>query len=298
MRTSARGAGTRQAPCRHASHISSQEASNATDSPASTRSPGPIGSSTRNRRASASTNAAAAPVAHRDALRGARRAGGEDDPRIVAGTGRARQAERRAAWSGPAVAEDCAHPGLAEDELGPLLGSSASTGTYAAPAERTARIATDQLGGAGRDRTPTRSPTPMPLSARRRRTTSTSSEACGSSAPCRRHRSRPRRVLRHRLGEHVEQRATDGRRCDGIDGGGADEREGHRTPAGVGAVRAQRRQRAARGCMSHLPGERAVSSAGSGLGAGAGHHPGHSEISGPTLTADVRPVSGACGSSP
>jgi hypothetical protein len=61
VRTSARGAGTRQAPCRHASHISSQEASNATDSPASTRSPGPMGSSTRNRRASASTNAAAAP---------------------------------------------------------------------------------------------------------------------------------------------------------------------------------------------------------------------------------------------
>ena len=45
MRTSARGAGTRQAPCRQASHISSHEASNATDSPASTRSPGPSGSS-------------------------------------------------------------------------------------------------------------------------------------------------------------------------------------------------------------------------------------------------------------
>ena len=43
MRTSERGAGTRQAPCRQASHISSQEASKATDSPASTRSPGPIG---------------------------------------------------------------------------------------------------------------------------------------------------------------------------------------------------------------------------------------------------------------
>ena len=81
-------------------------------------------------------------------------------------------------------------------------------------------------------------------------------------------------VLRHRLGEHVEQRATHGRRRDGIDRGGADEREGHRTPAGVGAVRAQRRQRAARGCMSHLPGERAVSSAGSGLGAGLAAPPG------------------------
>ena len=59
LRTSARGAGTRQAPCRQASHISSQEASNATDSPASTRSSGPIGSSRRNIWASASTNAAA-----------------------------------------------------------------------------------------------------------------------------------------------------------------------------------------------------------------------------------------------
>ena len=59
VRTSARGAGTRQAPCRQASHISSQDASNATDSPASTRSSGPIGSSARNSRASASTNAAA-----------------------------------------------------------------------------------------------------------------------------------------------------------------------------------------------------------------------------------------------
>ena len=47
LRTSARGAGTRQAPDRQASHISSQEASKATDSPASTRSSGPSGSSTR-----------------------------------------------------------------------------------------------------------------------------------------------------------------------------------------------------------------------------------------------------------
>ena len=58
-RTSERGAGTRQAPCRQASHISSQEASKATDSPAMTRSPGAIGSSVRNSAASASTNAAA-----------------------------------------------------------------------------------------------------------------------------------------------------------------------------------------------------------------------------------------------
>ena len=59
LRTSARGAGTRQAPLRQASHISSHEASKATDRPASTRSPGPIGCSARNNPASASTKAAA-----------------------------------------------------------------------------------------------------------------------------------------------------------------------------------------------------------------------------------------------
>jgi hypothetical protein len=57
--TCARGTGTRHAPYRQASHISSQDASKATDSPAITRSPGPIGSSVRNSAASASTNAAA-----------------------------------------------------------------------------------------------------------------------------------------------------------------------------------------------------------------------------------------------
>ena len=59
LRTSERGAGTRQAPCAQASHISSQDASKATESPAITRSPGPSGSPCRNSRASASTNAAA-----------------------------------------------------------------------------------------------------------------------------------------------------------------------------------------------------------------------------------------------
>ena len=59
LRTNDLGAGTRQAPDRQASHISSQEASKATDRPAITRSPGPSGRSCRNHRASASTNAAA-----------------------------------------------------------------------------------------------------------------------------------------------------------------------------------------------------------------------------------------------
>ena len=58
-RTILRGAGTRVAPWRHASHISSQDASNATESPAITRSPGPSGRRCRYMRASASTRAAA-----------------------------------------------------------------------------------------------------------------------------------------------------------------------------------------------------------------------------------------------
>lgn len=58
-RTSDRGAGTKAAPWAQASHISSQLASKATDSPAITRSCGPIGLSCKNIRASASTKAAA-----------------------------------------------------------------------------------------------------------------------------------------------------------------------------------------------------------------------------------------------
>ena len=59
LRTSDRGAGTRQPPCAQASHISSHEASKATERPAITRSVGPSGSPWRNIRDSASTNAAA-----------------------------------------------------------------------------------------------------------------------------------------------------------------------------------------------------------------------------------------------
>src|SRR5689334_4003698 len=59
LRTSDRGAGTRQAPCAHASHISSHDASKATDSPAMTRSDSFNGDCWRYIRDSASTNAAA-----------------------------------------------------------------------------------------------------------------------------------------------------------------------------------------------------------------------------------------------
>ncbi len=59
LRTRDRGAGTRHAPWAQASHISSHDASNATDRPAITRSCSPIGRCCRNSRDSASTNAAA-----------------------------------------------------------------------------------------------------------------------------------------------------------------------------------------------------------------------------------------------
>ena len=83
VRTSARGAGTRQAPCRQASHISSQDASNATDSPASTRSPGPIGSSAQEQRGLGVDERGRRAVGDGDALGHPGGAGGEDDPGVV-----------------------------------------------------------------------------------------------------------------------------------------------------------------------------------------------------------------------
>ena len=253
MRTSARGAGTRQAPCRHASHISSQEASNATDSPASTRSPGPIGSSARNRRASASTNAAAERWRDRDALRGARRAGREDDPRVVAVTGCAGGADRRAVLCHePVVAEHGAHPGLAEDELGPLFGVVGVDGDVGGARGEDGEDGDVELGGAGGDPdadavadpdadTGEAPPDDVDL---------LGEPAIGEHRAARVDRVLVR-VLRRGLGEHVEQRAA--ARCGrgGEERGSAGECEGHRAPACVGAWR---RQRGARGRMSHLSG--------------------------------------------
>ncbi len=172
VRTSARGAATRQAPCRHASHISSQEASKATESPARTRSPGPIGSSGRNRRASASTKAAALrwvtatpfglPVEPDVKMihASSSRPGGPWRP-VPAGSlwviGRAAPAGEesrgvieRAAPAGeesrgvierpsPTTART---PASDRTSSARSSGSSASTGTYAAPAVSTPRIAT------------------------------------------------------------------------------------------------------------------------------------------------------------
>ena len=126
LRTWERGTGTRQAPYRQASHISSQEASKATDSPAITRSPGPIGSSGEEQRGLGVHEGGGVAVGDGDALGPAGGAGGEDDPGVVA-----RAPGRR---GGAAVgdvpvdgqrvpgAEHGAHAGLAEHQLGPLVG--------------------------------------------------------------------------------------------------------------------------------------------------------------------------------
>src|SRR4029077_18337385 len=135
LRTSDLGAGTRQAPFRQASHISSHDASNATDNPASTRSPGPIGLSFKNICASASTNAAAlrwetatpfgVPVdpdvkmihaSSRPSGDPARHPRDEPDPRTSP--------------SSVMTATTAASPNTSSARSS---GSSASTGTYAAP---------------------------------------------------------------------------------------------------------------------------------------------------------------------
>ncbi len=143
-RTSDRGAGTRQAPCRQASHISSQEASKATDSPASTRSSGPIGLSAKNICASASTNAAAlrwvtatplgVPV--------------EPEVKMIQASSRSVGAPARQPREDPGPRTSPASVMIATTPASPntssarSAGSSASTGTYAAPAASVDRIAT------------------------------------------------------------------------------------------------------------------------------------------------------------
>ena len=209
VRTSERGAGTRQAPCRQASHISSQEASKATDSPASTRSPGPIGSSTQNSRASASTNAAAARWLTATPFGLPGRPGGEDDPRVVAGPGvPGRPTGAPRGVSAPPSPSTAAHPGLAEHQLGPLL-RVVGVDRHVGGAGRRARPGSRRTARRCRTRS---APRPgrrrrcrcRPAAAGRRRPPR---PARGSSAPRRRHRPRPRGVPGRGRGEHVEQRA-------------------------------------------------------------------------------------------
>ncbi len=150
VRTSDRGAGTRHAPCPHASHISSHDASNATLNPASTRSPGPIGASCRNIRASASTNAAALRCVTATPF------GTPVDPEVkmihassssrgrsalAAGSVTGRGVPSRSASTPPAPMTPTT-PASPKTSVARSSGSSASTGTYAAPAASTARIDT------------------------------------------------------------------------------------------------------------------------------------------------------------
>ena len=141
-RTSARGAGTRHAPWPQASHISSQDASKATDRPASTRSSGPSGLSWQNRRASASTNAAAERCVTATPF------GLPVEPEVKMiqqswsgvtspnGAGCAGLSTRRP--SSVQIASTSASPKTVSARSS---GSSASTGTYAQPARIVDRIA-------------------------------------------------------------------------------------------------------------------------------------------------------------
>ena len=124
LRTSERGAGTRQAPCRQASHISSHDASNATDSPASTRSLGPIGLSFRKICASASTNAAALRWVTATPFGVPVEPGGEDDPCVVTGQRSARApSPRRAVAADQALfGDDADDARLTEHQRGALVG--------------------------------------------------------------------------------------------------------------------------------------------------------------------------------
>ncbi len=165
LRTSERGAGTRHAPYRQASHISSHDASKATDRPAITRSPGPSGCSCRNRRDSASTNAAAlrcdtatpfgAPVepdvkiTHASSL---------EAGTVPSATGVLvrRTVSSRSSFSTAATSAS------ANTVRARSSGSSASTGTYAAPARSVPAIPTYRSVVPERIRTPTLSPGPTP----------------------------------------------------------------------------------------------------------------------------------------
>ena len=163
-----RGAGTRQEPWAQASHISSQEASNATDSPANTRSPGPRGASCRKMRDSASTNAAALRC---DTATPLGRPVVPDVKMIQQSSVSTGPRRRRASTSRPGVvrripsavntAATSAWPNTSSARS---AGSSTSTGTYAAPAASVDRI--DRYRSTVPDgmRMPTRSPAPTPCS--------------------------------------------------------------------------------------------------------------------------------------
>ena len=86
------------------------------------------------------------------------------------------RAEQRAEHGqGPTVAEDRAHPGLAEDQLGPLFRVVGVDGHVRGSCGEDGEDHDVELGGAGRDPDADAVADPDALAARRRRTASTSS---------------------------------------------------------------------------------------------------------------------------
>ncbi len=155
VRTSARGAGTRHAPWRQASHISSQEASKATDSPARTRSCGPMGSSCRKIRASASTNAA------EDRCWTATPLGVPVEPEVKITQASSSGSGIRGSGNGcgrlppvtisPSALQDGGHPGLTEHQPGTFVGVVGVHRDVRRPDQQDRQDGDVQLVGAGRD---------------------------------------------------------------------------------------------------------------------------------------------------
>ena len=220
-----RGAGTRQAPYRQASHISSQLASKATDRPAITRSPGLIGLSCRNIRASASTKAAAlrwltatpfgvpvepeVKITHASSVRSGSSSGAGDGGIL------GREDDE-------VGGHDRGDPRLVEHEAGPLVGVVVVDGHVRRAREQDADDGHVEVGRAGRDAHPDPVAAPDALVAQ------------GGRHVC---RGGQQLVV----GEHLAA-VVDGRRVGVVVGGGAqdvDERARCR-----GAISAKQRVRA------------------------------------------------------
>ena len=152
--TMERCAGTRQAPWRQASHISSQEASKATDRPAHY----PVPGSERIMRAgtvsaSASTNAAALAGGRTATPGGTSRARGEDDPRVVLRDrgGRQRPAGRAARQVNPRVGDDRADAGRGPHQLGAVVWVIDVDGNVGRPNRQNGEDGNVELGRTGGD---------------------------------------------------------------------------------------------------------------------------------------------------
>ena len=213
LRTSERGAGTRQAPCRQASHISSQDASKATDSPAITRSPGPSGASCEEQPGLGVDEGGGRAVGDRDALRRAGRPGGEDDPRVVVGrrVGPARRGPAPRARRGddgqpsPMTAATSASPKTSRGPLVRVVGVDRARTRR----RRAGRPGSRRRGRSYRtgSRTPTRSPGPTPSSAS---SSATSVRCLRELGVGQRRRRRCRGPARHRPAPRWRERCRPG----------------------------------------------------------------------------------------